>query len=71
MQSFVAGVVNEIRTTGRNKLAGGCGSFRPERNRSCFGRSRILRDGFLALLATFHRHHREQNQNRSSSEAEA
>jgi hypothetical protein len=71
MQSFVAGVVNEIRTTRRKELAGGSGSFRPERNQSCFGRSRILRDGLLVLLPTFHRHHREQNQNRGSSEAKS
>jgi hypothetical protein len=71
MQSFVAGVVNEIRPTGRNESAAECGSFRPERSRPRLGRRRTLRDGLLVLVPTFHGNRCEQNQNRGSSEAEA
>jgi hypothetical protein len=71
MQSFVPSVVNEVRPTGWNEPAGGYGSFRPERNRSCLGRRRTLRDGLSMLVQTFHRNGCEQNQNRGSSEAEA
>ena len=71
MQSFVAGVVNEVRPTGRNEPAGRYGSFRPERSWSCLGRGRNLRDGLLVFVPTFHRNGCEQNQNRGSSEAEA
>jgi hypothetical protein len=71
MQSFVAGVVNDIAPTGRNERAGRYGSFRPERNRLCLGRRRTLRDGLLTLVPTFHGNRCEQNQNRGSSEAEA
>jgi hypothetical protein len=70
MQSFVAGVVNDIAATGRNELAGRYGSFRPEGNRLCFGRRRTLRDRLLTLVLAFHGDGCEQNQNRGSSEAE-
>jgi hypothetical protein len=71
MQSFVAGVVNDIAPTGRNEPAGRYGSFRPERNRLCLGRRRTLRDRLLTLVPTFRGYRCEQNQNRGSSEAEA
>jgi len=70
MQSFVVGVVNEVRPTGRNEPARRCGSFRPERSWLCLGRSGTLGDGLLVILPTFHGNGCEQNQNRGSSEAE-
>src|SRR5437016_13358304 len=71
MQSFVAGIINNISPTRRNESAGGCRSFPPERNRFCLGRRRSLREGLLPLVPTLHRDYREQNQNSSSSEAKA
>jgi hypothetical protein len=67
MQSFVAGVVNEIGSTGRNKFAAGCGSLRAEWSRSCIS----LGNGLAVLLPMVHHDYREQSQNRGGSQAEA
>jgi hypothetical protein len=71
MQSLVSGVVNEIRSTGRNEPAVRWRAVHSGQRSAWLGRRRTLRDGFLLLVPTFHRNRREQNQNCGSSEAKA